>query len=76
MITVAGCKILDKIFESDVSSIFRAVRLSDSEPVVLKMQRKDHPSPNEIFDFKYEYQSYHLSRESCRCYQGLWLGKN
>ncbi len=56
MIAVAGCKILDKIFESDVSSIFHAVRLLDNEPVVLKMQRKDHPSLNEIFDFKYEYQ--------------------
>lgn len=55
MTSIADYKILDKIFESDVSSIFQAVRLWDSTPVVLKMHSKDHPSHDEILDFKYEY---------------------
>lgn len=55
MTSAANYKVLDKIFEGDVSSIFRSVRISDSAPVVLKMHRKDHPSHDEILDLKYEY---------------------
>jgi len=54
--TIAGYQISGLIYESTVSTICRAVRSSDNKPVVLKILKKNYPSPEEIVNYKQEYR--------------------
>jgi PAS domain S-box-containing protein len=53
---VPGYKILSRIYESASSFVFRAVRESDGQPVVLKMLKPDTPNLIELNRYKQEYQ--------------------
>ena len=50
------CRVLDKIYESRTSTIYRAVRGSEQLPVILKMLREEHPAPEDIVKYKQEYR--------------------
>lgn len=56
MRVVADCVLREKIFESAVSSVYKAFWLRENKPVILKMLRKERPSSHEIFGLKYEYE--------------------
>jgi len=53
---ISGCRILNKIYESSISNIYRAVRGDEKEPVVLKMLKEDYPTPDKIVHYKQEYR--------------------
>jgi predicted ATPase/signal transduction histidine kinase len=56
MITVPGYQILERIYESSSSLVFRGRRKHDDLPVVLKMLKKDYPTSKEILGYKQEYR--------------------
>ncbi len=49
-------RVLDKIYESRASIIYRAVRGPEQLPVILKMLREEHPAPEDIVKYKQEYR--------------------
>jgi len=52
---IPGFEIQDKIFESNHTIIYRAIRKGDDLPVVLKILNGDYPSPEEINRFQHEF---------------------
>ncbi|MFP4578112.1 MAG: AAA family ATPase [Coleofasciculus sp.] len=56
MVTVAGCRILDQIYESRNSLVYRGIRESDQQSVILKVLKQDYPTPAEINRYQQEYQ--------------------
>ncbi|MGB5715285.1 MAG: serine/threonine-protein kinase PknK, partial [Waterburya sp.] len=56
MITLNGYQILNKIYESFNSEVYRAIRISDKQPVILKVLKQDYPSVAELTRYKQEYK--------------------
>jgi len=56
MVIVAGCRILDQIYESRNSLVYRGIRESDQQSVILKVLKQDYPTPAEINRYQQEYQ--------------------
>ncbi|MCB0226345.1 MAG: serine/threonine protein kinase, partial [Anaerolineae bacterium] len=56
MINISGCLIDEKIHESANSLIYRGRRETDNRPVILKVQKKEYPSPEEMARFRLEYE--------------------
>ena len=44
-----------QLYESQTSTIFRAIRKIDKKPVVLKILRKDFPTADELTQFQQVY---------------------
>jgi serine/threonine protein kinase len=56
-------QIIAKIYESDNSLVYRAIRQPDNQPVILKVLKQDYPTPAELTRYKQEYEitrSFHL----------------
>jgi serine/threonine protein kinase len=49
-------QILSKIYESSNSLVYRAVHKSRHHAVILKILKKDYPSPSELTRYKQEYE--------------------
>ena len=49
-------RLVDKLSENGVSSIFKAVRLEDNTEVIVKIWRDDHPTKKHLLDLEYEYR--------------------
>ncbi|GAB1541017.1 hypothetical protein NUACC21_36860 [Scytonema sp. NUACC21] len=56
MLTISAYRIVAQLYESVNSVIYRGHRLSDEQPVVLKMLRDAYPTPERIAWFKREYE--------------------
>ncbi|MFH0958355.1 MAG: serine/threonine-protein kinase PknK, partial [Pseudomonadota bacterium] len=56
MVTIAGYEIVSKIYTSQISEIYRAVRNEGKEPVVLKLLAKSRPRLQEIAQYRNEYR--------------------
>ena len=56
METIQDYKILEKIAETRGSLIFRGRRDSETDTVIIKALKVEHPSPTEIARFKREYE--------------------
>ena len=56
MIQIGGFKIEEQIYESVNSRIFRGKRITDQAPVIIKKISQEYPSPDEIKQFKQEYE--------------------
>ena len=56
MIQIGGFKIEEQIYESVNSRIFRGKRITDQTPVIIKKISQEYPSPEEIKQFKQEYE--------------------
>ena len=65
-------KITEKIYESDISIIYRAVTLDDLTPVILKTLNRDYPTQLELSQFRREYD---VSQE-LRGIDSIWQTKN
>lgn len=65
MLDVPGYRIVEKIYDSFNSRVYRALRNRDSEPVVLKELKEDCPSSTEeLARYRQEYEITHaLDRE-------------
>ncbi|OHD11883.1 MAG: hypothetical protein A2086_15445 [Spirochaetes bacterium GWD1_27_9] len=55
MITLAGYKINEEIYNGSQTLIYKAIRESDNKPVVVKVLKNEYPTPEELKQFKYEY---------------------
>ena len=53
---ISGYKTSEKLYESANSLVYRAQRVTDNRPVVLKMLKGAYPSPERIAWFKCEYE--------------------
>ncbi len=56
MLNILGYQIDETLYESDNSVVYRAKRITDNQPVILKMLREAYPSPERIAWFKREYE--------------------
>ena len=56
MSIISGYQILEEIYESDMSLVYRGLRSQDAQPVILKILKKEYPTPEEIARFKLEYK--------------------
>ncbi|MBW4614757.1 MAG: AAA family ATPase [Desmonostoc vinosum HA7617-LM4] len=56
MLTLAGYTILDQIYESTNSSVYRGQRNQDHQPVILKFLKQDYPTPSALVRYKQEYE--------------------
>jgi serine/threonine protein kinase len=55
MFTLANYQILSKIYESDNSLVYRAIRKEDKQPVILKVLKENYPTPEELTRYRQEY---------------------
>lgn len=46
----------DKLYESNLSLIYRAKRKSDEQSVIIKILNEEYPSKDQLTRFKYEYE--------------------
>ncbi len=56
MSTISGYEVLEKLYESTNSLVYRGRRIVDSQPVILKMLKQAYPPPEKIAWFKREYE--------------------
>lgn len=56
MIAIPGYQILEKVYESSRSLLYRSQRNSDRACVILKILRQEYPSPQAIARFQMEYE--------------------
>ncbi len=56
MITLAGYTNIKKIYESQNTLVCRGLRALDNLPIVIKILKKDFPSPRETARFRQEYR--------------------
>lgn len=55
MVMLSGYEIIEKIYESSKTLVYRAVRSSDQKPVVIKALKNKYPTPREIAVFRKQY---------------------
>ena len=55
MVNISGYHITTKIYKSASSLGYRALPNQDTLPVVLKVLKKDYPTPEELTRYKQEY---------------------
>ncbi|MBP0020106.1 MAG: AAA family ATPase [Cyanobacteria bacterium SBLK] len=51
-----GYEVTTKLHESENSLVYRARRLNNGQPVILKVLKQTHPSPQKIAGFRQEYE--------------------
>ncbi|WP_341530570.1 PAS domain S-box protein [Nostoc sp. UHCC 0302] len=56
MITIPGYQFLTPIYESANSLVYRGIRESGNQPVILKVLKEDYPTPSELTRYKQEYE--------------------
>lgn len=56
MIFLFGYQILSQIYESINSEVYRGIRVSDNQRVILKVLKQDYPTPSAITRYKQEYE--------------------
>ncbi|MDY6897393.1 MAG: AAA family ATPase [Cyanobacteriota bacterium] len=52
---VSGYRIIEQIYSSKQTLVYRAVREADQKPVVIKMMRNEYPTSQEIVQFRNQY---------------------
>ena len=55
MMTLPGYKIIEKIYSSDRSEVYRAIQESNSTSVILKSMTTEYPSFSELVKFRHQY---------------------
>ncbi|MCT7953035.1 AAA family ATPase [Ancylothrix sp. C2] len=56
MINLPDIKIIEQIYESANSVVYRAIRTTNKHPLILKALKEDYPSPVELYRYQYEYE--------------------
>lgn len=59
MINLSGYKIIDQVYESANSIIYRGLREQNNQPVMLKFLKEDYPNPAIVIRYKQEYEITH-----------------
>ncbi|MEL6459376.1 MAG: AAA family ATPase [Cyanobacteria bacterium J06621_15] len=55
-IDISGYYVLEKLYDSSRSLVYRAVREHDQKPVVIKLLKNPHPSFSELLQFRNQYR--------------------
>jgi len=56
MLKIDGYQTLTQLYESANSEVYRAIRETDSQRVILKFLKQDYPTPAELTRYKQEYE--------------------
>lgn len=56
MLKIDGYQILTQIYNSAKSEVYRAIRQSDDQRVILKVLKQDYPTASELTRYKQEYE--------------------
>jgi len=56
MLTLTGYQIIEQIYESANSVVYRGIREQDSQTVMLKFLKEEYPSPQALIRYKQEYE--------------------
>ncbi|MBE9125432.1 MULTISPECIES: AAA family ATPase [unclassified Coleofasciculus] len=56
MLTISGYRIIEKLYESANSLVYRGIREQDNQTVILKALKLDYPTPSELTRYKQEYE--------------------
>ena len=56
MLPIADYQILDKIYESSHSLVYRASLQSEKHPIILKILKEDYPTPKALARYQQEYE--------------------
>jgi serine/threonine protein kinase len=56
MLKIEGYQILERIYESQNSTVYRGIREQDNQPVIFKVLEQDYPAPTELTRYKQEYE--------------------
>ncbi len=59
MIALPGYQVIEKIYESANSLVYRGLREQVHQPVILKLLKAEYPSPAEIARYQLEYEITH-----------------
>jgi PAS domain S-box-containing protein len=55
-IAISGYQIIEEIYESEKSLVYRGRRNQDAQPVILKVLKNNYPTPAEIARYQLEYE--------------------
>ncbi len=55
MLNISNYQINEQLSESSNSRVYRGVRLTDNQPVILKVLQRDYPTPEEVARYQREY---------------------
>ncbi len=53
--SLVGYEIIEEIYTSNHTLVYRGIRSSDNQPVVIKILRKEYPNFNELVEFRNQY---------------------
>ena len=56
MIAIQGYQLLERIYESVNSSVYRGLRDTDDQPVIIKIFQQEYPSPQQLARYRQEYE--------------------
>jgi predicted ATPase/serine phosphatase RsbU (regulator of sigma subunit) len=59
MITIPNHQIVQTIYESPHSVVYRGTRIEDNQPVVIKVLKNEYPSPTDLVRYQQEYEITH-----------------
>ncbi|HEY9854039.1 MAG TPA: AAA family ATPase [Leptolyngbyaceae cyanobacterium] len=56
MLNIPDVSVQTKIYESANSLVYRAIRESDNQPIILKLLKENYPTPQELARYRTEYE--------------------
>ena len=56
MIKFPGLTVITQIHESANSLVYRGLRESDGQPIILKLLKEDYPTPSQLIHYRQEYE--------------------
>ncbi|MGE5655761.1 MAG: protein kinase domain-containing protein, partial [Actinomycetota bacterium] len=56
MLNLTGVSVIALIYESTNSLVYRAIRESDNQPIILKVLKENYPTPQELARYRTEYE--------------------
>lgn len=56
MLEIPGIQTLNKIHQNSNSTVYRAIREHDRQPIILKLLNEDYPTPGQIVRYRQEYK--------------------
>ncbi|MCT7953117.1 AAA family ATPase [Ancylothrix sp. C2] len=56
MLNIGGFSIQAQIYESANSLVYRGIRESDNQPIILKLLKENYPTPKELARYRTEYE--------------------
>ncbi len=59
MLNLPGYQILEQIYDSHKSRVYKAYRVKDNQPVILKLLKQDYPTPKDLSRYQQEFELLH-----------------